>query len=207
MKAQIELKTTFLIFVLLLSTSFVSSVRAEETSNAVTEKPVDTAAAAAATPTESPVPGIAPPVEAVPEPLQVEEPETNPQFRPEVIISKVGEELNLKVKYVHPMDFKNDDAIEYIRMETLTGEFLGLMTFNDKFTEATAEFMINPTLANFNQVRLVAKSTKVGLVKSIHKLEVTPVTLPPTPEVTPTEQMPVKSTAADKPRKRILGLF
>lgn len=212
MKLNAGIKTVFLIFFLVLSTGLFASIQAEDAASPAAEpqssdsSKLETSSPSAAASAEAPAPQPAA-VEEIPEPLQIEEPETNTQFRPEVIIAKVGEELNLKVKYSHAMDFANDNAIDYVRMETLTGEFLGLMTYNDKFTEAAAEFMINPTLANFDQIKLVAKSSKVGLIKSIHKLEITPVELPPAPEVTAPTPAAENDSSQEKPRKKRFGLF
>ena len=106
--------------------------------------------------------------------LVAQEKETNTNLRPKVIITPSGNDYQIKVSYDHPMDIAKQNYIEYIRLETLDGEFLGLMTSTDQLTKATAEFVINPKLVKFNSIRLVAKSSSVGLIKSIHKLELTP---------------------------------
>ncbi len=140
-----------------------------------------------------------------------EDAESHSEFRPEVQITKAGDELNIKITYSHPMDAANQNMIEYVRMETLKGEFLGLSSMNDKATQATATFTINTKLANFDTVRLVAKSTKVGLIKSIHKLEISETktqeakastvttSTQPAPEIKPQTKEPSK--------KKRWGLF
>ncbi|MSR77218.1 MAG: hypothetical protein EXS63_03180 [Candidatus Omnitrophica bacterium] len=134
----------------------------------------------------------------MPSPI-AQEPETNPEFRPRVIITAAGEEYNIKVSYDHPMDFSGQNFIEYVRMETLEGEFLGLMTYNDKITKASAEFMLNPKLLTENTMRFVAKSTKVGLIKSIHKLEASSLE-----EVAKADP---NSAKEDVSKKKFLGIF
>ena len=96
------------------------------------------------------------------------------EHHPEVFIVPLGREMNLKVRYDHPMDFENNNVIESVQLEKLDGTFLGLKTYNNRAIEAKAEFLVNPALADFDQVMLVAKSSTHGLIKSGVNLKFTP---------------------------------
>lgn len=130
-----------------------------------------------------------------------DEENTNKEFHPKVIITMLGSEMNLNVIYDHPMDFSGQNYIEYIRMESLEGEFLGLSTFNEKSNAAEVAFTINPKLTPIDTVRLVAKSSQAGLIKSLHKLKVNE------PDVKPAAALEPSKKETSSPKKKFWGIF
>lgn len=119
---------------------------------------------------------VAAPVEEAP----AKEPEKAPLssapagLTPQVYIVPLGKEMNLKVIYDYPMDFESDKHIKSIQMEKEDETFLGLKQFHAKSKKPYAEFLVNPELADFTQVVLVADTPTYGKVKTLVKLEFTP---------------------------------
>ncbi len=129
--------------------------------------------------------------------------------QPQVAIRMLGSEFNIQVLYKHPMDHANNNFIESIQMESPKGDFLGLSQFGPNAKEAYAEFMVNPKLADFKEVVLIAKSSKEGEIRTPVKLELTEK-----PEIERSESSSkakkesVPAAKDEKPKKhKKLGLF
>lgn len=125
------------------------------------------------------VPAEAASLEAVMEEMPVAEPAQEPvkedpnKYQPKIAIGMLGQEFNIQVLYDHPMDRENNNLIEGVQMETTGGDFLGLATFGPNAQEAYAEFMVNPNLADFDEVVIIGRSTKLGEIRTPLKLELT----------------------------------
>lgn len=208
--AKIIFSFNFLVFLAFPLTDLQADETSAATPVSQTTDSAEPAPATAPAPViENPIVAAEAPVSpspAVPavSPVAMEE-ETNLSFRPKVQITQNGEEMALVITYPHPMDFSSQNYIEYIRLESLDGEFLSLANSTPEWTEPVARFSINPKLVSSNQIRLVALSTKAGLIKSVHKLEATPQEDAPSAPTATDDS--AKTSKEHKSKKKFLGLF
>ena len=123
-------------------------------------------------------------------------------LQPQIAIRMLGSEYNIQILYdKHPMDHENNNYIESIQMESPKGDFLGLATFGPNAKEAYSEFMVNPKLADFNEVVFIAKSSKEGDIRTTVKLELTKESqVERAGKIAASDTRPVRKTG-EKPKK------